>query len=59
MRKVPPLRYRYVKRCKKKAGQAVWMSADWMRFTPASVICFQAAASEPLRSMPRVASSIT
>ena len=43
----------------KKAVQAVWMSADWMRFTPASVICFHAAASEPLRSMARVASSIT
>ena len=24
------------------------MSADWIRFTPALVICFQAAASEPL-----------
>ena len=35
------------------------MSLDWMRFTPFAVICFQAAASEPLRSMPRAASSIT
>jgi len=35
------------------------MSLDWMRLTPASAICFQAAARDPLRSMARVASSIT
>ena len=35
------------------------MSLDWMRLTPASVIFCQAAASELLRSMARVASSIT
>ena len=35
------------------------MSVDWIRFTPAAAIDFQAAATEPLRSMPRQASSIT
>ena len=35
------------------------MSLDWMRLTPALVILSQAALSEPLRSMPRDASSIT
>ena len=34
-------------------------SLDWMRVTPALAICAQAAFSEPLRSMPRQASSIT
>src|SRR5215210_792056 len=34
-------------------------SLDWMRATPALAICAQAAFSEPFRSMPRQASSIT
>ncbi len=39
--------------------QAATMSLDWMRLTPALAILSQAALSEPLRSMPRQASSIT
>ena len=34
-------------------------SLDRIRFTPFAVICFHAAASEPFRSIARVASSIT
>jgi hypothetical protein len=34
-------------------------SLDWMRLTPALVMLFHAAASEPWVSMPRHASSIT
>ena len=35
------------------------MSLDWMRLTPALVMSAQAFATDPLRSMPREASSIT
>ena len=35
------------------------MSLDWMRWTPALAILSHAALSEPLRSMPRDASSMT
>ena len=35
------------------------MSLDWIRLTPAAAMFFQAAASEPFRSIARVASSIT
>ena len=35
------------------------MSVDLIRRTPAFVICSQAAASDPFKSMPLVASSIT
>ena len=35
------------------------ISFDWIRLTPAASMSFQAAASEPFRSMARVASSTT
>ena len=43
----------------KGPDQASSMSLLWMRLTPLAVICFQAAASEPFRSMARQASSTT
>ena len=54
-----PLTRRAMAALLKSARQASSRSLDWMRLTPLAVICFQAAASEPFRLMPRQASSIT
>src|SRR6476469_11172035 len=56
-RKGEPLRARPVQPL--RIAQAISMSLDCTSFTPAFSIAFQAAASEPCKSMPREASSIT